>query len=77
MLEAGTAVIAICLPTLKPLVVPRSVNSLVASVRSVVSLESLRARSSGSPKNARGAESSTKDASSIEGTVVGANKGGD
>jgi hypothetical protein len=74
MIEAGIAVIAICLPTLKPLVVPGTVNSLVASVRSMVSLESLRVRASG---NTRGAGASTKDARDIEGTVIVANKGGD
>ncbi len=39
--EAGVAVIAACLPTLRPLVLGHSVDSLVGSIRSVLSLNSI------------------------------------
>jgi len=46
MIEAGIAVIAICVPTLRTLIAARSVQSLVTSVRSKLSLDSLHSRSS-------------------------------
>ncbi len=39
--EAGAAVIAACLPTLRPLVLGHSVDSLVGSIRSALSLNSI------------------------------------
>ena len=42
MIEAGIAAIAICLPPLRGLIVKESLGSMVASVRSVISLSSLR-----------------------------------
>lgn len=39
--EAGVAVIAACLPTLRPLFLKGSIDSLIGSIRSVLSLNSL------------------------------------
>ena len=46
MIEAGLAVIAACLPTLRPLFGKISVDSIVNSVRSALSLDSLRSQRS-------------------------------
>jgi len=48
MIEAGLALIACCLPVLKPLVTGRGVQSVINSVRSAISLQSLSHRSNGS-----------------------------
>jgi hypothetical protein len=62
MIEAGLAMIACCLPTLKPLISEHGIQSAIASVRSAISLHSLGNRSmeSTSLKNS----SSSKKASS-------------
>lgn len=44
--EVGVGIIAACLPTLKPIFDSRSIDSVIASVRSRVSLTSLRSKSS-------------------------------
>ena len=51
MIEAGIALIACCLPVLKPLVADRGLGSVVASVRSVISLPSIRSQGSQKPRS--------------------------
>jgi hypothetical protein len=46
MIEAGIALIACCLPVLKPLVSDKGVGSVVASIRSRVTLRSSRSNAS-------------------------------
>ena len=46
MLEAGLALIACCQPTLQALIARESLNSMVASVRNMVSLQSFRSTES-------------------------------
>ena len=53
MIEAGLAIIASCLPTLQTLVAKDSIQSMVASIRSAISLESLRSHSSRGSKKSR------------------------
>ena len=53
MIEAGLAVIAICLPILQALLTRGSVQSMVASVRSAISLQSMRSHSSHGSKKSR------------------------
>ena len=61
MLEAGLALIACCLPTLNALLIQKSVDSIVRSVRSAISLGSLRpdgTRGSGGSKKSNGSKGS-------------------
>lgn len=58
MIEAGVAVIAICLPSLSPLLGHRSVQSLVGSVRSAISLHSLASRHAGGSGGSNGPKDS-------------------
>jgi len=51
MIEAGIALIACCLPTLKPLVIGRRLSSVIASVRGVISLPSVRSQGSRNSKS--------------------------
>ena len=53
MIEAGLAIIASCLPTLQSLFVRSSLQSMVASIRSVISLQSMRSHSSQGSKRSR------------------------
>lgn len=39
--EAGVAVVAACLPTLRPLLFGKSIDSLIGSIRSMLSLNSI------------------------------------
>ena len=46
MLEAGLSLIATCLPILRPLFAKQSLQSVIATVRNVISLDTLRSRNS-------------------------------
>ena len=62
MIEAGLAIIATCLPTLQALFVRSSLQSMVASVRSIISLQSMRSHSSrGSKRSHVGVDTQAED----------------
>ncbi|KAF7879466.1 hypothetical protein EAF04_000662 [Stromatinia cepivora] len=56
-IEAGLALVACCLPTLKPLVSPQGIASVVASLRSVISLQSLQSGTGGSNRSRKSRDS--------------------
>ncbi|KAL2043609.1 hypothetical protein N7G274_003916 [Stereocaulon virgatum] len=66
MIEAGLAVIAVCLPTLQTLLTRGSVQSLVASVRSAISLRSMRLHSSHGSRNFRTGQNSYSEMPGVE-----------
>lgn len=51
MVELGVGMIAICLPTLRPLIAGVSPESIIRSVRSAISLRSIHSGSGRSPRN--------------------------
>jgi hypothetical protein len=69
MIEAGLALIACCLPVLKPLVTERGVQSVINSVRSAISLQSLPNGSNGSKGSKGSRPSKTASYAKMEGDV--------
>ena len=63
MLELGVAMIAICLPTLRPVFRAVSLESMLRSIRSLVSL-------SGTSKSSRSAQSKQSNESGSDGFVL-------
>ena len=72
MLELGVGMIAICLPTLRPLFRDWSPESLIRSIRSALSLQSIH---SGGSRPGRSTDRSVKEAQRLdsESSVVGIN----
>ena len=69
MIEAGLAIIASCLPTLQALFIKGSLQSMVATVRSMISVLSLRSHNSHGSKESR---PSQPPYSEIHGIDIGA-----
>ncbi|KUI73105.1 hypothetical protein VM1G_09143 [Cytospora mali] len=67
MIEMGIAIVAGCLPTIWPLISKVSLENMVRTVRSVLSLESLRESSGKSSKNRSGAGADKRDHSNENG----------